>query len=538
MAEPDDTECLSTKALQQIHSLMGKDASYLEHLPIDKIREAEFEDKKHKRLTSLPRRILFGQITEGEKKGLEVWILPIKTRDENQWPGHRFNVFDRHGNLHSSITIEEAIRLTNAANAFKWLKKNGTMDLTHLRAVIRYYFMVKKVNPPSPWPVDMRFTAELLAACEVAAEFTTKEACVKQKTQEREAGAEPAYKMRPSLAPQKAPGKLRLKDGLRAETTATPVNGQKANTTKTPASMPTGLKANITLPSSKAQRMTERPLSPLFLTELFPSSSPEDEASLFIPERRRRAATSETFQAPTPVPPTGPAYTGQPMIEPIDEFKQAFQRKMLPQPAPMLPPTSTPTPTPSISTSSIHTMSMQQDINKPSTNKPNTPAVPAALPPATPTPIPPNATTRTTLVNPNIPPPPPPPLTLPSTPPRTSTSSFIPAYRETLTKHSQLTNRLRTNQSSLHTKETQIHALQAQIRDLEAQVQEIKAEEKELKDEIKGVEMERKRLHDSLTPEKREILFFGREIWEREGKRARLEEDGGAEGNEDMDLGE
>ncbi|XP_014553003.1 hypothetical protein COCVIDRAFT_108804 [Bipolaris victoriae FI3] len=434
MAEPDDTECLSTKALQQIHSLIGKDASYLEHLPIDKIREPEFEEKKHKRLTSLPRRILFGQIKEGEKKGLEVWILPTKTRDENQWPGHRFNLFDRHGNLHSSITIEEAIRLTNAANAFKWLKKNGTMDLTHLRAVIRYYFMVKKVNPPSPWPVDMRFTAELLAACEAAAEFTTKEA----------------------------------------------LNGQKANTTKTPATMPTGLKANMTLPSSKAQRMTEH------------------EASLFIPERRRRAATSETFQAPTPVPPTGPASTGQPMIEPIDEFRQAFQRKMLPQPAPMLPPTSTPTPTPSISTSSIHTI--------------------------------------TTLVNPDIPPPP--PLQLPSTPPRTSTSSFIPAYRETLTKHSQLTNRLRTNQSSLHTKETQIHALQGQIRDLEAQVQEIKAEEKELKDEIKGVEMERKRLHDSLTPEKREILFFGREIWEREGKRARLEEDGGAESNEDMNLGE
>lgn len=59
-----------------------------------------------------------------------------------------------------------------------------------------------------------------------------------------------------------------------------------------------------------------------------------------------------------------------------------------------------------------------------------------------------------------------------------------------------------------------------------------------LKEEIKRVEVEKKRLHDSLTPEKREVFLFGREIWEREGKRARLEEEEGEEGGEDMDLGE
>ncbi|KAJ5061125.1 hypothetical protein J3E74DRAFT_289966 [Bipolaris maydis] len=411
MAEPaDTTECLSTKALQQIHSLMGEDASFLEHLPVDKIHEAEFEDKRHKRLTSLPRRMLFGQITEGERKGLEVWILPIKTRDENQWPGHRFNLFDRLGNLHSSITIEEAIRLTNAANAFKWLKKHGTMDSNLLRAVIRYYFIVKKVNPPSPWPVDMRFTAELLAACKVAAKSTA----------------------------------------------AIPANEKKANKTKTPASMPPRPKANMTLPS-------------------------EDETSLFIPERRRRAATSDAFQTPTP--PTGLA-SGQPTTEPIDEFKRAFQRKMLSKAAP---------------------------------------AVPAALAPSTPAPIPSTATASTISINPNIPPPPP-SSQPPSTPPTTgSLSSFIPAYRETLTRHSELTAHLRTTRSSIYT-------AKSQLRDLEAKIQELEAKEKKLKEEIKGVDVEKKRLHDSLTPEKREMFLFGREIWEREGKRARLEEEQSEEG--------
>ncbi|EMD67538.1 hypothetical protein COCSADRAFT_352521 [Bipolaris sorokiniana ND90Pr] len=497
MAEPADTECLSTKALRQIHSLMGEDALFLEHLPIDKIRGAEFEDKKQKRLTSLPQRILFGQITEGEKKGLEVWILPIKTRDENQWPGHRFNLFDRHGNLHSGITIEEAIRLTNAANAFKWLKKYGTMDSTLLRAVIRYYFMVKKVKPPSPWPVDKRFTAELLAACKVAAGISAKEARAKQKTQEREAGTALAYKRRPSPAPKQAARTMTSVDGLRAETTATSANGQKANTIKTPTSMPTGPKLNPTLPVSKAQSAPRYPVLQPSSTQPFPPSSPEDETSLFIPERRRHAATSEAFQTPTPVPHTSSAFIGQPRIEPIDEFKRAFQRKMLPKPAPMLAPTLTPIPTPSISTPSSHTMSIQQEINKPDSEKPDAPVVPAALAPATPAPVPPIATTSTILINPNIPLPL--PFQPPTTPPTTkSSSSFIPAYRETLTKHSQLTALLRTTRSSLHT--------------TRSQVQELEAKEKMLKEEIKRVEVEKKRLHDSLTPEKREVFLFGREI--------------------------
>jgi hypothetical protein len=147
---------------------MGANASLLEYLPTDRIRMATFEDKKKQRPNALPIRMLFGQIKEGEHKGLEVYILLHKANTSDQSPQQRCNIFNRHGELVAGLTTEDAVRLSACVFAFKCLKESGNIGRGKLRAVIKYYFMLKNAEPPLPWPIDTQFIEDLIAACKVA----------------------------------------------------------------------------------------------------------------------------------------------------------------------------------------------------------------------------------------------------------------------------------------------------------------------------------------------------------------------------------
>jgi hypothetical protein len=166
---------------------MGANASLLEHLPDDKIRTTIFEDKKNQRPNALQLRMYFGQIKEGKDKGLEVWILLHKAQTAGHSPQQQFNLFDRHGEIVKHLNTEDAIQLSTYANAFKCLKESGSVARDRLRAVIKYYFMIKKVELPLPWPINTAFIEHLTAACRVARSFATKTANAKKLEQQRKA---------------------------------------------------------------------------------------------------------------------------------------------------------------------------------------------------------------------------------------------------------------------------------------------------------------------------------------------------------------
>lgn len=327
---------------------MGADASLLQYLPTDKIYEATFEDKKRERPNSLPLRILFGQLQEGNKKGKEVWILLNKSSAEDRWPEHRFNIFDRTGRLLGGITVEDALRQSNPANAFKCLRPPGhiNIDIAHLRAVIKYYFMVKKVDPQMPWPVDARFASQLIAACNVARTFAEKAADNNQTEKEYEPVANARLPRRPSFTAPQATTTNIPTNPLRTGMT-TPANGTNTKT----------LSALATVPSmphrSSIRSASTQPTRPLPF---------EDDDSLFVPEQPRRAATPHSFKSHVARTPTDLGSES----EYVEEYRRAFQKKMLPQPA------LTPRSPPNGPRSNRHPFAIHQDTSRVNNTAPPT----------------------------------------------------------------------------------------------------------------------------------------------------------------------
>jgi hypothetical protein len=163
-------------ALEAIQDAIG--VSILQYLPTDKIHITSFDDNKSERPNMMPVRMAFGNIKEGKEKNLSVWILLQKDHAADRSPEQRFNIFDRFGKLHGGIKADEAVRQTNAVTAFKCLKTLGVIDMDQLRAVIKYYFIAKGVNTPSPWLVGDHFINSLTAACKVAKDYKAKAAAI------------------------------------------------------------------------------------------------------------------------------------------------------------------------------------------------------------------------------------------------------------------------------------------------------------------------------------------------------------------------
>ncbi|KAJ4335916.1 hypothetical protein N0V87_005772 [Didymella glomerata] len=76
---------------------------------------------------------------------------------------------DETGQLKGHITLEEAMEKSSPMPAFTCVKsQHGRFDRAHLSSVLRYYFILQKVQLPTPWPISDIFVAELKAACKVA----------------------------------------------------------------------------------------------------------------------------------------------------------------------------------------------------------------------------------------------------------------------------------------------------------------------------------------------------------------------------------
>lgn len=186
---PITTMSNNDAALEAIRAALGASASVLQHLPSDKVRLKSFVNKGDRHNT-LPIRMLFGQIKEGQDKDNTVWILLQHKHSADRSPCHFFNIFDRFDNIAGQINVKDAVRRTNPTAPFKCLKKSGDVDGDQLRAVTKYYFITKGVNTSSPWTVGSQFLDSLMSACILAREYGVKVAANQEREKSREAAAQ------------------------------------------------------------------------------------------------------------------------------------------------------------------------------------------------------------------------------------------------------------------------------------------------------------------------------------------------------------
>lgn len=84
-------------------------------------------------------------------------------------PECRLKIFSRFGQLEQSLNLEEVMEQASPTAAFTCLKPHqGRFDRAHLSFVLRYYFVLQKLQLHSPWPINDIFISELKAACRVA----------------------------------------------------------------------------------------------------------------------------------------------------------------------------------------------------------------------------------------------------------------------------------------------------------------------------------------------------------------------------------
>ena len=159
LSQPDAT-------IKELRRRMGDDVGLLSYLPDEKVRAAPFDNKAESGGHPLPLRILFGKLEKGSRN---VWALLHSKPGSHRPPEVRLKVFSRTGQLEEPIALEDAMEKATPMPAFTCLKpQDGRFDRAHLSSVMRYYFILQKVELPNQWPISDVFVAELKAACKVA----------------------------------------------------------------------------------------------------------------------------------------------------------------------------------------------------------------------------------------------------------------------------------------------------------------------------------------------------------------------------------
>ncbi|KAI4653181.1 uncharacterized protein J4E79_008694 [Alternaria viburni] len=418
----------------------------------------------------MPFRMLFGTIKDGKDKDCQVWILLQNDHAAGRSPEQRFNIFDRLGKLRGGISAEEAVRLVLEANAFKCLKKAGTMDLDQLRVVIKYYFIFKGVNTPVPWIVNGYFTTWLTAACKTAGEYAVKVAANIEKEKSRASVAQNAYSTKPSVSQSRPEG-----DGSVVRTrvsSAQNVDGARRSVSQSGSRAGSVVKVN-------GQPAAVSPLVKLAKARRTPQPTPQraptvsmipavpKEPSLFIPEgdslKRARTMTPDAprKRVTTSTPPlrlTPSAATAQPSPSAIVNTGQGFL---------------------------IHSDPVETD---------NSDAMDTSR----------TSSTRRDSTE----------VLVEKSPNSQSSIGFADAYRNALDKKSRCKENIMINKEKQGDVRDEIKALETQLADMQVEGRELKEENRRI-----GVEM--KHLRSSLTPKEREIFILGGEIVKRASRWAR-----------------
>lgn len=167
-SHPNDT------ALHNILALMGDDAALLDFLPLSQVELIPLNSNA-KLAAVVPYHMHFGLISNGGAKKLSVGIMVynglIPTILDVRWAQ-----FSQSGDFLSNTSISKVTQSGEPSAAFRCLRQKTGMAAKMLRAVVRYYFIAKKVDLPSVWPVDEPFIKNLTAACRLAKANLDKEA--------------------------------------------------------------------------------------------------------------------------------------------------------------------------------------------------------------------------------------------------------------------------------------------------------------------------------------------------------------------------
>jgi hypothetical protein len=159
------TEHPNDVILRDIRTRMADHAELLHYLPVDSVRIEHLSDGRPRK--THPYRIHFGNLQGDESTGEPVDILLSKSDKEGP-PKLKYMVSTIHGNEKGYVSVAEAIESAKPARAFEGIVEADGMDRLKLRAVARYYFIAKKIELPSSWPLDGMFIKELISACKVA----------------------------------------------------------------------------------------------------------------------------------------------------------------------------------------------------------------------------------------------------------------------------------------------------------------------------------------------------------------------------------
>jgi hypothetical protein len=155
--------------IKELRKRMGDDLGLLSYLLDDEVRTAPFDNKAESSGHSLPIRIFFGKLEQDKTALRNVWALLHNEPGSSRPPECRLKIISQTGQLKGHITLEEAMEKSSAMPAFTCVKsQHGRFDRAHLSSVLRYYFILQKVQLPTPWPISDIFVAELKAACKVA----------------------------------------------------------------------------------------------------------------------------------------------------------------------------------------------------------------------------------------------------------------------------------------------------------------------------------------------------------------------------------
>ncbi|KAI4681392.1 uncharacterized protein J4E84_007628 [Alternaria hordeiaustralica] len=428
----------------------------------------------------MPFRMLFGTIKDGKDKDCQVWILLQNDHAAGRSPEQRFNIFDRLGKLRGGISAEEAVRLVLEANAFKCLKKAGTMDLDQLRVVIKYYFIFKGVNTPVPWIVNGYFITWLTAACKLAGEYAVKVAANSEKEKSRASAAQNAYSTKPSVSQSRPEG-----DGSVVRTHASPaqdVHAVKRSVSQSGVRAGSVVKVNgqpavVSPPVKLAKaRRTPQPTPQRAPTVSMIPAVPK-EPTLFVPEgdslKRARTMTPDLprKRLTTSTPPlrsTPPTATVQPSSSAMVNTGQGFL---------------------------IHSDPIEAD---------NSDAMDTSR----------TSSTRRDSTE----------VLVEKSPNSQSPIDFANDYRKAIDRKSRCKENITINKEKQKDVRNEIKALETQLADMQV-------EGRELKQENQRIRVEMKHLQSSLTPKEREIFLLGAEMMKRawETKDAKSETDSSEE---------
>ncbi|KAI4678945.1 uncharacterized protein J4E88_006233 [Alternaria novae-zelandiae] len=418
----------------------------------------------------MPFRMLFGTIKDGKDKDCQVWILLQNDHAAGRSPEQRFNIFDRLGKLRGGISAEEAVRLVLEANAFKCLKKAGTMDLDQLRVVIKYYFIFKGVNTPVPWIVNGYLTTWLTAACKTAGEYAVKVAANIEKEKSRASAAQNAYSTKPSVSQSRPEG-----DGSVVRTHASPaqdVHAVKRSVSQSGVRAGSVVKVNgqpavVSPPVKLAKaRRTPQPTPQRAPTVSMIPAVPK-EPTLFVPEgdslKRARTMTPDLprKRLTTSTPPlrsTPPTATVQPSSSAMVNTGQGFL---------------------------IHSDPIEAD---------NSDAMDTSRTSST------RRDSTEVLVEKS-----------PNSQSSIDFPDFPDAYRNALDKKSRCKENIMINKEKQKDVRDEIKALESQLADMQV-------EGRELKEENRRIVVEMKHLQSSLTPKERAIFVLGGEMMMRASK--------------------